>query len=187
MIPEAVERMVEVNWCGEDLGPAMKLIPTLELEQDPDTIIVTIDDDVIYGDGWLDGLTEWSCLFPDKAIGYMGTMFSGNVFIHSENLQNRNITGAVGVELLGGYRGVAYRRKFFSDDVFDKLKELNRDSVFLCDDHFFSAYLTHKEIVKVVIPSEAKNYRIRGLAGGIYDSNTGNRGMEVLIAAMSNW
>jgi len=41
------ERGVHVNRC-EEYGPLTKLLPTLQLETDPETVIITVDDDKIY-------------------------------------------------------------------------------------------------------------------------------------------
>jgi hypothetical protein len=42
----------------EDFGPATKLLPTLLLEQDPNTIIVVLDDDVAYNPRTIQSLVE---------------------------------------------------------------------------------------------------------------------------------
>jgi hypothetical protein len=42
----------------EDFGPATKLLPTLLLEQDPNTIIVVLDDDVAYNPRTIQALVE---------------------------------------------------------------------------------------------------------------------------------
>jgi hypothetical protein len=36
---------VQVHRCAEDFGPATKLVPTLSLEPDPATLIITVDDE----------------------------------------------------------------------------------------------------------------------------------------------
>ena len=50
-IPEYVENhpLIEINWIENDLGPATKLLPTLDFyEHNPDRLIVVVDDDQIY-------------------------------------------------------------------------------------------------------------------------------------------
>jgi hypothetical protein len=39
---------VRINWCDRDYGPSTKLLPSL-LKEDKKTIIIVVDDDVIYG------------------------------------------------------------------------------------------------------------------------------------------
>lgn len=43
MLADQFEGVVKVMAPSKDYGPATKLLPTLEVETDPDTIIVTVD------------------------------------------------------------------------------------------------------------------------------------------------
>ena len=51
-----------------DYGPITKLLPALRLVAD---IIITADDDCLYGKGWAKGLLHWSEKLPKAALGYM--------------------------------------------------------------------------------------------------------------------
>ena len=49
---------------SDDWGPATKLIPTLEVENNPDTIIITLDDDVHYKTTLIETLVEHALRWP---------------------------------------------------------------------------------------------------------------------------
>lgn len=71
----ADDPQIRVLRPARDLGPATKLLPTLEAERSrPDTIIVTIDDD--NEGGWTDstllGIVAHALHFPDFAVGLTG-------------------------------------------------------------------------------------------------------------------
>lgn len=55
-LPEDSRHKVSVRWVA-NTGPYRKLIPILR-EAGPDDVIVTADDDIFYGRGWLSGLLE---------------------------------------------------------------------------------------------------------------------------------
>ena len=55
-----------------DWGPATKLIPTLSVETDPRTIIITVDDDLDYPSTLIEHLYRRSLQRPDAAIGMKG-------------------------------------------------------------------------------------------------------------------
>lgn len=57
---------VEINWV-ENTGPYRKLLPTFLLSNDSD-IIVTCDDDVIYGESWLGSLIKEHEKYPDSIV-----------------------------------------------------------------------------------------------------------------------
>ena len=182
VIPEWMEELVEVNQCEDDLGPAMKLLPILQSETDPETLIVTADDDVLYGEDWLLDLKGWADNIRGSALGYVGASFSDGHFVHGEMVHS-----PVRVQVLGGYRGVAYRRRLFEDDVHEAMAELLKGGICLVDDHFFASYLANKRVSRVVLPCRP-NYRFMNLDGGIYDGNSqAGESNRRLKEAMKRW
>ena len=71
--PKLVSMGVTVNKC-KDYGVLTKLLPTLELEKDPETLLVILDDDMIYQPRFLEGLVkgyhEFKC-----PVGYSGLAY----------------------------------------------------------------------------------------------------------------
>lgn len=54
-IPKELSNMakVRINRIGRDLGPASKVLPMVKVERDPSTLIVFLDDDVLYPQDFL--------------------------------------------------------------------------------------------------------------------------------------
>jgi hypothetical protein len=135
-----------------DMGPAMKLLPALAMEHDPNTYIITIDDDVEYPEGLIDRLIRASILFPNSAIGFTGWSVSDSsagvpVLCHM-NQERPGCRLFQPVQVLEGTRGILYKRSFFSGDIHNHARALTE---FLYhDDILFSGYLASHGIRRIV-------------------------------------
>lgn len=124
----------------DDHGPLTKLLPTVKYITSPDDIIITIDDDHIYHKDLIKRLVNGSKMFPNACVGFGGwnyTIVLG-FFIQLYAIPNSK------VNILQGYKGTAYRRKFFYPDFFtdhDKYKEC-----FTVDDIYISFHLRKHNI-----------------------------------------
>jgi hypothetical protein len=82
---------VEVLRSEIDYGPLTKLVPTLHKETDPDTIIITVDNDKVYNKKMVShlawyaehndhvawGMCGWSFMFVDPPRGWVyGLMYA---------------------------------------------------------------------------------------------------------------
>ncbi|KNC76628.1 hypothetical protein SARC_10880 [Sphaeroforma arctica JP610] len=73
---------VTVVQAEMDYGPATKLLPTLKLETDPDTLIVVLDDDSSYHSGMIARYVDWSRRLPYAALGISGLNVTCAVSMH---------------------------------------------------------------------------------------------------------
>lgn len=167
---------IELIECSRDWGPATKLIPTLFLENDPETALITLDDDVVYERHAVGELVEASIRYPRESLGFMGGL-PGPQFIHAEQLHLRSVN-KIEVDGLGGYRGILYRRGMFDHTVVNELVELLKEGPCVVDDQVFGWNLSRRGIGRSVIRTEypgyggGLNFRFLNLGNGIYD--TGN-------------
>lgn len=159
-----------------DIGPAMKLLPTLGMENDPDTFIITIDDDVEYPPQLIDKLVRAAVLFPSSAIGFTGW----SVSIIKDGIpeiwhMNQDIAGCrffQPVQVLEGTRGVIYRRSFFDNDI--QGHACAHPSFRFHDDILFSGYLASRDIGRVVRWFDTRqrysvsNWKIHGQSDGLH-------------------
>lgn len=130
-----------------DYGPITKLYPTLKRNLADDTIIITVDDDLFYNDGFilshLDGINR----YPGCALGFAGvTSIEENLVgrYHFASTQPEDIR----VRVLEGYKTISYRKSFFTDEFEEfALSHWN-------DDVAISAYLGYKNIKKMVLRCE---------------------------------
>ena len=125
----------------EDRGPITKFLPAYEAGFD---VIMTADDDHVYGPGWADRLIKWSEYRPGVAICYRGRNFD------STKLYNRSkiITGVhLPVDFITSVSGVIYRRGFFDPSISEewKLWPMN-DDIVVC------AHLRKRGIPMEVVP-----------------------------------
>lgn len=175
--PEWLDELVEIMRCSMDWGPATKLIPVLSQEDDPDTRIITVDDDVVYERHTVEELAYWSEKMPDAVLGFMGVR--GKTFIHAEQV----IAPPVDVDGVGGYRGVCYRRGLFDEDVFGMMSELMDEGPFLLDDQFWTMYQNLKGTPRFVVPTshgglEGINVVLRRLPDAIHYTTDGQKGVD---------
>lgn len=163
-VPDCIRQLpIEIRFT-EDYGPHTKLLPSILAFDDPETRIITVDDDTIYPQTWLHTLLQYSNLYPNSAIGPRGRILFRRHFkiplspyvVKRKLLYEKGKTIILSqsdspkeVDILTGVWGTLYRRSFFSNDVF----ELNHcPEAFYNDDIWNSGYLAKKGIKRLCIP-----------------------------------
>jgi len=136
-IPSWIEdNGIKVRHVEKDYGPATKLIPALEMDLDPDTMIITVDDDIIYEAHLIEELVKVAEAVPDSAVGFLGI---GSGYVHGEYIPESHIPVPF---CLGGYRGICYRRKFFDYDLLmSQYERFCGDGICVVDDQLFCAHV----------------------------------------------
>lgn len=145
-----------------DFGPITKLIPALlatNYDSDPESIIITIDDDNIYPNNLIELLVSKNKEYPNDVIGSSGiqighfpfyTVFRANqsrdnIYWFTPNISKNGEL----VDIICGYPGTLYKRKFFGNaqDIKNLIdfSSSTRD-LFLNDDISISAFLYSKNI-----------------------------------------
>jgi len=162
-IPEEIQKLATIVRCKEDYGPICKLYGALTMENDKNTIIISVDDDTIYDTKLVETLLEKSSIQPDSAVTGSGWLV-GNIHFFSikssislSNKFNSIVGMAVPdegrkIDVVIGSSGVLYKRHFFPKknlDDFFHLSTLN-DDMFKNDDIVISAYLCSKNIDRYV-------------------------------------
>lgn len=148
-------------WLDKDYGPVCKILGALVKETDPNTIIITIDDDVLYPPRMIEALLLRSREHPDAAIGSSGLRIGSFPFYISfirnqGNLCNNwyNFTlpdNGKKVDILAGYSAALYKRSFFPKDI-NHLTQyaMKSRNIFLNDDVLLSSWLSSKGIPRLV-------------------------------------
>jgi len=128
-----------INRC-EDIGPATKIIPTRELVKDPDTIIISVDDDILYKKDMIETFLKYAHLpYVLSGDGYVGNYKTIKV---GDEIMNVSQT-------IEGFGGVCYRKKHL-----DKIKLSNtRNDCFTSDDFILSNQLGKQNIEILKIPN----------------------------------
>ena len=131
---------IRIHRC-DDLGPATKLLPTLSTIHDPDTLIITVDDDTIYGPNLVS-------LFKRIAIQHPQSIIAGccgdNAYLH----HSHRATNSSKCRFFEAFAGVGYRRSFFGADFKEYMDLMLKDShCFRSDDLMFSNYFSNRDII----------------------------------------
>ena len=127
---------LHINRC-EDIGPATKVLPTRELVSDPETIIISVDDDILYKKTMIASFLRYAHLPYVLSGGQSGCYKQikiGDEYLHIS-------------QLIEGFSGVCFRKKHL-----DKIKiSPNFKDCFTSDDFMISNQLgKHKiEILKI--------------------------------------
>ncbi|MBW2384058.1 MAG: glycosyltransferase family 2 protein [Deltaproteobacteria bacterium] len=142
---------VHVIDCGEDMGPATKLLPTLAREKEPDTRIVVTDDDQIYPRNMIETLVDWNQKLPEAVVCARGFCVPAGFRIHARNTQlGENLGQPEPIEIIQGSGSYLVRSRYFSEDVFDY--SAAPKEAFFQDDIWFSAHLARRGIERFVVP-----------------------------------
>lgn len=124
----------------QDYGPITKILPTIQRIDEPETILITVDDDLIYIDGLIEYHLKKRELYPNCALGFAGlTALDGTCHFCT------TIKKDTRVKLLEGYKTVSYKRSFFEPDFFEFYTSSWNDDVVL------SSYMGMKDIHKIVM------------------------------------
>lgn len=128
-----------------DYGPATKTVPTIARITDPDTLIIVVDDDLIYDERMITAHIGHQTRSDRCAVGYDGlssyTPVFNDVRDHYVSAQRRDTN----VRVLQHYKSVSYRRSFFEDDFEQFVKEHHTWN----DDLLISGYMASKGILRI--------------------------------------
>jgi len=158
-LPKEVSELCTIVPCT-DYGPITKIVGGLLMEHDPDTVIITFDDDIIYPPNVVEALLKHHIDYPNSAIGSSGMLLSGNCPMCAITPNDDIFTHRIPkfpvppegrrVDSIWGYPGALYVRKFFPvenslEEKFLKYALIN-DDMLKNDDIVLSGYLSMNNI-----------------------------------------
>ena len=129
---------------SDDYGPGTKLLGCIPHVNDPETMIITIDDDITYDDNTFEILVNHGVKYPKSVICFNGL----NDRMVGFECKNTDIaSGLYGIQ---GFGGVLYRRKFISDNMLKYFENLFTDiDCFVSDDLTISKWL-HIQNINII-------------------------------------
>ncbi|MEQ9467184.1 MAG: hypothetical protein RLN88_07195 [Ekhidna sp.] len=154
--------LVEINWIDEDMGPATKLLPTVDFyEHNPDRLIIVVDDDQIYARGMVENYLVYEKKLPDAALTLSGWTVP-DTFDHGDKAQkyggivrfyrkDTSVNEPVRVDCLQGAASFAVKPKFFNGQIFDFANAPKE--AFYVDDIWVSGNLARTKTPVYVIPA----------------------------------
>lgn len=164
VIPDYVNNhpLVEINWIEHDMGPATKILPTIEkFKNEPERLIIVLDDDQIYPHGLVENFVKNSEELPDAAMTMSGWVVPKS-FDHGDKKQiygaivriyrrDNSINKPVRVDCLQGASSFAVKPKFFDNRVFD-FDNAPKEAFFV-DDIWLSGNLARNQCPVYVVPA----------------------------------
>ena len=159
---------VDVLRCTDE-GPATKLLPALQ--EEPEALLIVVDDDVIYPRNFVETLLREHRLRPDAAIGYRGVRLSrGVAFSNLDHVFATGISEPAQVDVLFGTWGYLLPVGAFDEDVF-KLDTAPAEMRWV-DDIWFSGQLARRGVPRWVVsadqlPLDSFNALRSSLTGGV--------------------
>lgn len=155
----AKDNGIIINRIKEDLGPISKLIPVLSLENDPETIIVTFDDDTLVHPLVSSILLQKSQEYPQACLSFSGWCIGKFPYFYQLAIKNSR---DVACDWLQGVHSIAYRRKFLNEQEMiqfpHSLPSREKSLLKMNDDHWIAAYLESKKIPKLAINYPAREF-----------------------------
>jgi hypothetical protein len=119
-----------------------KILPTiLRTDENDDIIIIIVDDDLSYEDGFIEYHLEKRKQYPNSVIGFAG-MSALNGTCHFCTTVNQDVR----VKIIEGYKTASYKRSFFKSDFFSEFVGESWS-----DDIILSAYMGKHNIEKWVV------------------------------------
>lgn len=169
-IPDWLNEMCNENprlkiFRGDDYGSITKIVDTIKRIEDPECIIITVDDDLVYHEEMIsEQYKNQKERFFNCAVGYDGISALDNVFRDMRNHYVVSVPCNVKVNVLQHYKTVSYKRRYFEDDFFSDFVGKS-----WADDIVVSAYMGKQKIEKYVtyyesenIPSNIEEWNLRG-------------------------
>jgi len=180
-LPDNVRKICTTVPCT-DYGPITKIMGALLREDDPSTIIITFDDDMIYPENLVETLITHHKEYPNSAIGSSGMLLKYNcpmcaITPNEDNLLYRIPKFQVPpegrrVDSIYGYSGALYLRKFFPSKELLESHFLNYslvdNNMLMNDDIVISGYLSLHNI-------ERRIFSNMPIVSFVLDDNTGIR------------
>ena len=165
-IPEDIAELCTIVRVPQDYGPVTKILGGLLKESRPDTVIITVDDDWEYPRTFVEEYLRAHKRLPDKALASTGAIIGTSPFRYSLICNREKINFGqffskkpesyeTPVDILYGYSGVLYLRKFFPEK--DRLEAdflagvFEDEDLFLHDDVYISSYLNNNHVPRSVI------------------------------------
>lgn len=142
--------MVEINRC-EDLGPITKIIPTLEIETDPRTLIISLDDDIRLKRDISQILLDKHHIHPDACLSFSGFCVGTFPFNWQFAISNKR---DLECDWIQGVHSILFPRGIID---LDKLKNW-KPHIFKHDDHRISSFLSSEGIKRISINKSPVKY-----------------------------
>jgi hypothetical protein len=146
----------------EDIGPITKILPTLKKQFNENTLIISIDDDIYYGNNMIETILYYHTLFPNHIL-------TNSSFIHNNKYYNPSCKDC---SIIAGFSGVAYPYKIIKNKNIHSQLENELDNIpkvcYYSDDFVISNILLNNNInILLLGHNNREAYNIKTLNYGL--------------------
>ena len=147
-IPDWLEDSSDVTILkgGEDLGPLMKILPILDVETDSNTLLITVDDDVLYPSEIISKFHSAVQKYPDSAFGSRGFNFT-NTRNNFEPVRGNHVS----CHILQGYGACAYLRRHLDSRIIHNNLLSQPEAFRFSDDVILSNHIASRGISRFTL------------------------------------
>lgn len=125
----------------EDIGPVTKLVPTVARIENPEDIIIVVDDDLVYRREMVTEQVKNQTKFPGSPVGYDGMRSKDHFFKDVRDYYFTSNYRSSRVDILQHYKTVSYKRSYFEEDF----NEFITNNLTWNDDLLLAAYFAYKK------------------------------------------
>ena len=133
----------------EDLGPPTKFVPTVNRTTNPETILLVVDDDLVYHHEMVKEHRKYQELLKDSVICYEGMGCLKPLYGDKRDSFILCVSEVREPDMFQHYKSASYKRKLFNQNLFDYY--LGRT---LSDDALLSKYFKDQGVKIHVVPYE---------------------------------
>ena len=137
----------------EDMGPPTKFVPTLNRVSDPETILVVVDDDLIYHREMVSEHRKYQNILPNSVLCYDGRGCTEAKYHDLRDSWILCVTEPRETHNIQHYKSASYKKKLFDQDFYDFYFGKT-----FSDDVLVSRFARDKQIKMFVIPYEKDNH-----------------------------
>lgn len=134
----------------EDYGPPTKFLPTLQRIKNPETILVVVDDDLVYHPDMIFEHRKYQEILTNCAICYDGRdPIPQSKYNDMRDCWISCVTEIRRVEMVQHYKSISYKKKLFNQDFYDYY--VGRT---FSDDALISTFFKNTGVRMFVVPYE---------------------------------
>ena len=166
IIPEWLLKFDRIQiFRTEDLGAPTKLIPTVQRITNPDTIIIVVDDDLVYHPDMILEHVKNQEKWSESIVGYDGMRSrdeKGNFsryFNDTRDYYHTSNYRSCLVDVLQHYKSVSYKRRYFEEDFFNFVQ----DNYSWADDLLMAAYFSYKKRDRIATYNDMLDIKFKNL------------------------
>ena len=170
---------IKINYIQEDFGPITKIAPITDVENDKNTYVLSVDDDVLISKNAVEKLYIKSFIYPDSVLGFGGLCigrFPGYIQFVTNNPTD------IEVDWLQGVHCILYPLKTLNKKEMVYEEKGDPKELWMNDDHKIAYYLEKKGIQRISVEGYIKDY-ITYREESKYDTLSG-RGIDKLMESL---